>query len=418
MDDLEVRIPHDSDAERAVLGDAMLSPAGYRTITGIVRETDFWEPRHRTVWRHVVACHETHSLADPTLVFDSLREAGALDAALTAPYLHTLYAAAPGVGDAAPHARIVADLATRRALLQAGQRIVQRAESGVTPIADLTEWARAEIAAARDERAGVELLTTTVDEFMHGTLDEPDWIVPGLLARGDRFILTGAGGLGKSTLLRQIAVCAAAGIPPLDWHTEDSYDPIRVSLIDCENSDHQLKTSLWPMLHQARDNGTPVEDRLMIGGHGNPIDLLDSISAMSLMRTIEHDKPDLAYIGPVYKLHNGDPDKEVVIKNVTRVLDQIREIGCAVIAEAHHVKQRKGMLTSLEPSGSNVWTWWPEFGRGLRMDTDSDAQIRRCALEHWRIDRVQRKWPQWIEAGGKWPWARSAENDFYNGRAA
>jgi hypothetical protein len=41
-----------------------------------------------------------------------------------------------------------------------------------------------------------------------------DWIVPGLLAKGERMVLTAGEGLGKSTLLRQFAVCAAAGLHP------------------------------------------------------------------------------------------------------------------------------------------------------------------------------------------------------------
>jgi replicative DNA helicase len=114
----------------------------------------------------------------------------------------------------------------------------------------------------------------------------------------------------------------------------------------------------------------------------------------------------LVYIGPVYKLHNDDPDKESVVKRITGVLDQVRAMGTAIITEAHHTKASK-VGGSLEPSGSNLWTWWPEFGLGLRLDKDSDSIIRRCALEKWRIDRVSRQWPMFVEAGGKWPWARA-----------
>jgi hypothetical protein len=46
--------------------------------------------------------------------------------------------------------------------------------------------------------------------------DEPDWLIPDLLERRDRLILTGEEGLGKSYLLRQIAIMAAAGLDPFD----------------------------------------------------------------------------------------------------------------------------------------------------------------------------------------------------------
>jgi hypothetical protein len=52
------------------------------------------------------------------------------------------------------------------------------------------------------------------DRLPAGDDDPEDWVIPGLLAREDRLILTGAEGLGKMMLLRQIAVCAAAGLDP------------------------------------------------------------------------------------------------------------------------------------------------------------------------------------------------------------
>src|SRR5699024_3989203 len=131
------------------------------------------------------------------------------------------YAETPTAVSIEHHAQIVADCAVRRRVIEAGTRMTQRAESGTGDVSDLLADAASDLSGARDAKRGVELLTVGLDEFLTQHVAEPDWVVPGLLARGDRFVLTGAGGTGKSTLLRQIAVCAAAGIPPLDWGTED-----------------------------------------------------------------------------------------------------------------------------------------------------------------------------------------------------
>jgi hypothetical protein len=402
--------PRDVDAERAVLSGCMWSPAVIPDVAAVLDGDVWWLPAHGVLWAAILALAGQGVPADPVLLLDHLRAAGKVgtgEGKLDATYLHTVYAVAPPESAVMHHAGIVAALAMRRRLIGAGSRIAQRAaQAAVTDEAELAEWALNQVREIRDERPGVETLTVGVDEFMSVVPDEPDWVVPGLLARGDRFVLTGSGGIGKSTLLAQVAVCAAAGVPPFDWHEQDGFEPVRVMVLDCENADHQLKTRLWPMLREARDNGTPVDDRLTIGGRGNPLDLLNPQNALSLLRTVEHDKPDLVYIGPVYKLHNDDPDKEAVVKRITSVLDQIRATGAALITEAHHAKAAK-QGGNMEPSGANLWTWWPEFGRGLRLDKDSDENVRRCALETWRIDRVARSWPQFVEAGGKWPWARA-----------
>jgi hypothetical protein len=118
--------------------------------------------------------------------------------------------------------------------------------------------------------------------------------------------------------------------------------------------------------------------------------------------------PKLLYIGPVYKLHNDDPDKEIVVKKITAVLDRVREMGCALITEAHPNKASKHG-GPMSPSGASLWEWWPEFGMGLRLDPDSDDVTRRCKLERWRIDRDESEWPLFVQASGDpaLPWAEA-----------
>lgn len=408
-----IATPRDVAAERALLGACMESTTAFRAGSAVVSAADFYEPRNGLLWATIGEMAAEGIPADPVLLSDRLRSGKLLTKAGGGPYLHELYAAARlEIGTAGYYARIIADCATRRRIVQAGQRMIQRATSGEGDPVQLVEDATEDVRGARDQRVGVEVLTAPVDEFMRSVPDAVDWVVPGLLARHDRLILTGGGGLGKSTLLRQIAVCAAAGIPPFDWAVDDPFDPVKVTLIDCENSDHQLKTSLWPLLTEARHAGLPVEDRLRIGGHGNPLNLLDAAQALSLLRTIDHDKPDLVYIGPVYKLHNDDPDKEAVVKKITGVLDAIRETGAALIGEAHPNKAH-AHGGGMSPSGSGMWSWWPEFGLGLRLAADSDTTVRLCSLERWRIDRTDSKWPKWIQHDGKWPWARAKENPYF-----
>jgi replicative DNA helicase len=158
--------------------------------------------------------------------------------------------------------------------------------------------------------------------------------------------------------------------------------------------------------------GGDPRPNLRVGGGGNPLNMLDSRAALSLLRTIEHDKPKLVYVGPVYKMHNDDPDKESVIKKVTDVLDSIRAMGVAIITEAHHTKAGTHG-GPLEPSGSNLWTWWPEYGLGLRL-ADGSGELRRCNLERWRIDRDASSWPHEVESSGQsgLMWARSAAPGF------
>lgn len=396
-------------AERAVLGACMSveNPHAYRDAAAIVTVQDFYHPANAAIWDAIGRLQAELVPSDPVLVADRLgselaRVGGAL-------YLHTLYQeACPAI--AVPfHAQLVADASTVRRVTQAGQRMIQRAENPDVDPAELVQWAAEQVAAARDERQGVDVLTSDWDTFIHSTPDERQMVIPGMLGMGDRLVLTGHGGLGKSTMLQQIAVCAAAGIPPFDWNVDEHYTPARVSIMDFENPDHRVKTRLWPMVQDCIKFGSDPRANLTIGGRGNPLNLLNPQNALSLLRTVEHDKPQLLYIGPVYKMHNDDPDKESVVKKITDVLDSIRAMGVAIITEAHHTKEgRKG--GTLEPSGSNLWTWWPEFGFGLRLTAGENNLTRQCDLERWRIDREASQWPDEVEASGQigLAWARTS----------
>jgi hypothetical protein len=167
-------------------------------------------------------------------------------------------------------------------------------------------------------------------------------------------------------VLQQIAVCAAAGIPPFDWRADDTYEPQRVTILDFENPDHRVKTRLWPMVkdcvrprrrpapepahRRAREPAEPAEpaERPVAAAHHRARQAAAAVRRPGLQDAQRRPR-------------QGDRRQAI-----TDVLDSIRAMGVAIITEAHHTKEgQKG--GTLEPSGSNLWTWWPEFGLGLRI---------------------------------------------------
>ena len=80
-----------------------------------------------------------------------------------------------------------------------------------------------------------------------------NYVIPGFLARGDRFLTTGYEGHGKSTLQQQIAIQVAAGIHP--WTLEE-IPPQKVVVVDSENHPDQLLEK-WRTLSGSR-HGTTV----------------------------------------------------------------------------------------------------------------------------------------------------------------
>lgn len=236
--------------------------------------------------------------------------------------------------------------------------------------------------------------------------EEPyDWIVPGLLERGDRTIITGYEGQGKSTLIRQMAVQIASGIHPF---TLEPIEARPTMLLDCENSQRQVRRKLGSLGIAAGEDYRPGMMHLDFRPEG--IDLtkgddyawLDEIVAM----VAEADPaPEILLIGPIYKMGNGDPTSEEVAKAVASTLDHLRvKHNLALIIEAHipyTETATKGKRVE-RPYGASLWSRWPEFG--LFLDPDG-------AIRHWRGQRDEREWPAKLMRGEPWPWMAVASDD-------
>lgn len=267
------------------------------------------------------------------------------------------------------------------------------------PADDWLEHAVADFEHATNEHrpmvAKDEITDDEADPDLVSFLSEPepdyDWLIPSVIERGDRTILTGAEGAGKSTLLRQIGVQCASGIHPF---TNAPMDPINVLLIDLENSRRQTKRQLRPLHEAAGDEYQEGRFRVIVRTSG--LNLTEPTDMVWLAQRIEINKPDLVIVGPIYKMHAGDPIEEAPARTVIACLDHVRELyGVAMLIEAHSPHASNGGTRPTRPYGASIWMRWPEFGLNIA-DTGQ--------IKHWRGDRDERQWPAALARGGDWPW--------------
>ncbi len=231
---------------------------------------------------------------------------------------------------------------------------------------------------------GIEL-----SEFLRQVPPDPDWLIPGLLEREDRLIVTGGEGKGKSTLLRQFGVQAACGIHPFGG---DDFPPLRVFLYDLENGRRQIHRKISPLHAAAKSH---YKGGMVIAVRAEGLDLAQGDGAL-LEAEVAAAQPDILITGPAYKMVGGDPTEEGPARLVAAWLDKIRiRYGCAIILEAHSPHASNGGKRPLRPYGASLWLRWPEFGVHLGDDG---------ALTHWRGPRDERDWPVALKRGGEWPW--------------
>lgn len=206
----------------------------------------------------------------------------------------------------------------------------------------------------------------------------------------------------NSVLCRQIAVCAASGVHPF------SHKPIpakRVLFVDCENSPQKLRRALRALRIAAKQNGSDPDPNMWIEAIPAGLDLTNPEDEVWLTQRVASLQPDLLVIGPIYRLHAGNPNDEEPARQLTRVLDRCRAAAnCAVMTEAHTSHANGSAERPLRPTGSSLWLRWPEFGYGIRKTDEFSSGGRMVTFSSWRGDREERHWPARLRSGTLWPW--------------
>ncbi|MFD5081888.1 AAA family ATPase [Kitasatospora sp. NPDC058406] len=409
--------PSDLIAEQALLGRLIEARDTRRALNDTrIAPGDFYRPAHQLIHTAITALANRGTVVDPITLTAELQAAGTLTRAGGRTYLGELGQAA-GYGATLDWlAARIQDLALRRALARTGAQI---RELGLTPQAPSdtsfpgAEYAERAVQLIRDVRdagrAAEDQPVTDMLDFLQ--IEDPghDWVIPGYLERGDRVVWTAGEGGGKSVLLRQIAVTAAAGILPFDGRISE-YGPQRVLVLDCENSERQSRRHYRGLINTAERNRTPVRrGHLHIDCKPEGVDLTRGDGRAWLMRRVEEVRPDLLIVGPIYRLHAGDPNSEEHARKVTVALDQARlHVNSAMVLEAHAAKANGVGPRGLAPVGSSLWLRWPEFGMGLRPveDARSAEEDRARRIIPWRGARDERQWPAFVCQGadGSWPW--------------
>lgn len=385
--------------EQSVVGTAMAFPHAIPELMHEVAAGDFNDPRLGAIFRGVCDEHAEGRPVDYLSISDLLPRwnIGTIDLRDLARWSSEAYD--PGIG--AHHARMVRAASIRRLMARVGREL--QAPDGDVGIA---------LQRAIEQLHTIGSIGGGTEEpvrWLRDVLDVPesedayDWVIPELLERRDRLMLTGIEGGGKSTFTRQIAVMGAAGIHPTKFY---GIDPIRVLVIDAENSERQWRRSVRPMVAAAVAQGSSdPRDRIAV----HCVDVMDITqpdTQARIHRWIDEVKPDLLLLGPLYRVTRGSLNDDDAVAPVLHALDGIRARDIAMLIELHagHARGERGER-DLRPRGSSALLGWPEFGLGIRAEKElRDGARKVSTLIRWRGDRDRREWPKRLAHGQLWPW--------------
>jgi replicative DNA helicase len=247
--------PQDIAAEQSVIGAMLLSKDAIADVVETLRETDFYRPAHALIYGTILDLYGRGEPADAVTVSAELTKIGELVRVGGAPYIHTLVASVPTAANAGYYARIVAERAVLRRLVEAGTRIVQMGYTGDGDVDLLVDRAQAAVYDVTDRRTSEDYLPLA--DIMPGTLEEIDALASrgGVLAGvptgfadldavtnglhgGQMIVVAARPAIGKSTLGLDLARSASIrhGLTSAIFSLEMSRNEIAMRLLSAEAS--------------------------------------------------------------------------------------------------------------------------------------------------------------------------------------
>jgi replicative DNA helicase len=269
-------VPHNIEAEEAVLGSLLIDPEALFRVSPFLRPDDFYLQKNGWVYEAILSLHEQRQPVDFVTLCDDLERQGRLDQVGGAAYVTHLINAVPSAIHVEAYGRIVEQAAIRRRLINAASRIAQLAyqeHEDVDQTVDRAEQALFSVSQRRISRD----LTPIQDvvrryydriEYLYDHQDEPLGVPTGFvdldrllggLQRSDLILIAARPSVGKTSLGISIARHAASlGQHVAVFSLEMSSEQVVQRMVSAETGIDAQRLRLgdlsegdWPLFVQA-----------------------------------------------------------------------------------------------------------------------------------------------------------------------
>lgn len=178
-----VTLPHNWEAEMALLGAILMNNAAYDAVAQFVNADDFADDRHRRIFEACAKLIESGRRADPITLKNYFDEDGSLVEIGGTQYLARLAAAVVTIINAPDYAKVVRECAVRRKLIDAGQRLIAEAQVGTIDLPDIIDKAARALEDAGEARVRPGAIGSAIE-----AVDDALWKAQEAMNRGDGLV--------------------------------------------------------------------------------------------------------------------------------------------------------------------------------------------------------------------------------------
>jgi hypothetical protein len=196
-------LPHNAEAERAILGAVLLDNLALVPAAQRLRAADFFLPQHRHIFSHMMALDAAGKPVDTVTLMDSLSQSGELENAGGVPYLSQLADGLPKSTNTEHYAAIVKEKAILRSVIYYADAIKERAFRNESSAELLAHGSEALATIGAQQSLSWVDVTHRAKEYEENS--ELTFSIEGFLQDGGATMIGGLSGHGKTLLMLSIS---------------------------------------------------------------------------------------------------------------------------------------------------------------------------------------------------------------------
>ena len=375
--------PHNDEAERSVLGSALLSKDALFDVVELLTEDDFYSEIHKEIFRSIKELYRKSSPVDTLTVSEEIKRRNSLEMVGGRAYIAALAADVPSTSNAAEYAKIVSQKASLRRLIETADDIVQKSYEENMETNAILDFAEKEIfeIAQKGQKSDFTHIKDVLLENINiiDKVSQLDGNLTGLttgfrdldqmtsgLQRSDLIILAARPAMGKTAFALSVAQQAAVkgGASVMIFSMEMSKEQLGQRLLSMESRiDMQslktgnLERTDWDQINMALD----VLSKADINIDDTPGISISEMRSKCRKYKLEHDLKLIIidYLQLMSGSGRSTDSRQQEISDISRSLKALaRELNVPVLALSQlsrAVEQRpdhRPMLSDLRESGA------------------------------------------------------------------
>ena len=383
MSQMERIPPHNDEAEKSVLGAALIDQDSFFEVSEILKADDFYTKSHQEIYRSMMDLYARSEPIDVVTVSESLKRRNNLEAVGGRAYIAFLSTVVPTTANAVQYARIVSEKAMLRRLITAAGNIVEKSYEEKLDADKVVDYAEATIFDVAKTKQTTEysdlkdVLSTNLETIKEAR--ERGGVLPGIpthfqdldkrmngLHKSDLIIIAARPSMGKTAFALNIAqnVAMKEDKRVVIFSLEMPKEALGNRLISMDSRVDSRKLEIGDLSDEELSDVLESIDRM--SGKDVIIDATPGIGVMEMRnkcrRIDAQRKIDLIVVDYLQIMSADVPgeSRQQEVSNISRYLKQLaREMECPVIvlsqlSRASEKRQgsHRPMLSDLRDSGA------------------------------------------------------------------